>query len=1036
MLRTGLAAFLGMLATATSAAEPTTTPPIGLRENTPRIHALVGGKLIVAPGKTVEVGTIVLRDGLISAVGPQVPAPAEAIVWDVSGKTLYPAFIDSYAELPKDTNSASAIPQPGYWNSRVTPERRADAAFKPDAETNKKLRSQGIAVRLAVPAEGIIKGVSALVTTSDVDRQYATVKNQVALHVTLTTPFSHGSEDYPTSPMGALTLVRQAFYDADWYGKAWAAYRAKPGLPRPEQNAALEAMQPYLDGKGIVVIEASDELYFLRAHRMAAEFKLNAIVRGSGDEFRRLDAIRATAMPIILPVSFPKPPNVATPEAAKGVTLERLMQWDLAPENPARLVAAGVSVSFSTHGLKDPTGFLAAARKAVERGLSREAALAALTVAPARMFGVEDRLGTLEVGKAANLLVVEGELFDKEAKLHETWVEGRRYEVTQMPWADPRGAWQVQLQKPDGGSESILIHLTGDPGKLSGKVVRGEKEVKCTHVSLDGQQLSLTFKGEPLGWTGVLQVSATVSAHGTPQASAKASAWMGELVWADGAKSPCEAKPAEGIASNGKPDKPEPDENEKSDAKPAKPPKEALYQVNYPLGAFGTATLPERPDAMVFQNATVWTSSADGVLEGASVLVEKGKITAVGKQIAIPGEAVVVDLKGKHLTPGIIDCHSHIATDGGINEMGQTITAEVRIADFIDPNDVNLYRQLAGGVTVANILHGSANTIGGQNQVIKFRWGALPEEMKFAQSPPGIKFALGENVKQSNWGTRHTRYPQSRMGVEQLVRDAFRAAQDYRRRWDAWRNEPSGLPPRVDLELAALDEVLQGKRLVHCHAYRQDEMLALLRICEEFGVRIATFQHVLEGYKIADALARHGVGGSSFSDWWAYKFEVYDAIPYNGAMLHQAGVVTSFNSDDAELGRRLNLEAAKAIKYGGLAPAEALQFVTLNPARQLGIDRWVGSLEAGKDADLAVWSGSPLSTTSRCEQTWIDGRKHFDLASDQERRKETAVRRAALIQRVLASGEPAAGPGEGLKDPWPREDVVCGHDHQGGHFHE
>ncbi|MEX0675513.1 MAG: amidohydrolase, partial [Pirellulales bacterium] len=384
-------------------------------------------------------------------------------------------------------------------------------------------------------------------------------------------------------------------------------------------------------------------------------------------------------------------------------------------------------------------------------------------------------------------------------------------------------------------------------------------------------------------------------------------------------------------------------------------------------------------------------------------------------------------------SPGIIDCHSHVATDGGVNESGQTITAEVRIGDFVDPNDISIYRQLAGGVTSSNILHGSANTIGGQNQVLKFRWGAGPEEMKFAGAPPGIKFALGENVKQSNWGLLNTdRYPQTRMGVEQLVRDAFRAAQQYRKRWDEWNRTKVGLPPRIDLELEALAEVVEGKRLIHCHSYRQDEILALMRTCEAFGVQIGTFQHVLEGYKVADVIAKHGAGGSSFSDWWAYKFEVYDAIPYNGALLYNAGVVVSFNSDNAELARRLNLEAAKAVKYGGVPPEEALKFVTLNPAKQLRIDGRVGSLEAGKDADLVVWSASPLSTYSRCEQTWIDGRRYFDIEEDKKMRKEAAELRAKLVQRILASGEPTEKPDDEMKDRWPREDIFCEHgDHHG-----
>ncbi len=391
-------------------------------------------------------------------------------------------------------------------------------------------------------------------------------------------------------------------------------------------------------------------------------------------------------------------------------------------------------------------------------------------------------------------------------------------------------------------------------------------------------------------------------------------------------------------------------------------------------------------------------------------------------------------MQGKHVTPGLIDCHSHIATDGGVNESGQTVTAEVRIGDFVDSEDINIYRHLAGGVTTINILHGSANTIGGQNQVIKLRWGALPDAMRFAEAPAGIKFALGENVKQSNWGDRFTqRYPQTRMGVEQLLRSTFEAAREYSQRWAEYRRRQQGPPPRVDLELEAVAEVLRGERLVHCHSYRQDEILALLRICEEFGVRVATLQHILEGYKVADEIARHGAGGSSFSDWWAYKFEVYDAIPYNGALMHRAGVVVSFNSDSAELARRLNTEAAKAIKYGGLSENEALQFVTLNPARQLGIDRYVGSLEVGKHADLVVWSASPLSSLARCEQTWIDGRKYFDLQDDQQLRQRAARQRAALVQRILRSGAPMAGVDEqtgGEDTLWPRHDIYCGF-HQG-----
>ncbi|MHC4492542.1 MAG: amidohydrolase [Planctomycetota bacterium] len=349
-------------------------------------------------------------------------------------------------------------------------------------------------------------------------------------------------------------------------------------------------------------------------------------------------------------------------------------------------------------------------------------------------------------------------------------------------------------------------------------------------------------------------------------------------------------------------------------------------------------------------------------------------------------------IDGPHLTPGIVDCHSHTGISKGINDSGQAVTAEVRIGDVTDPDHISWYRQLAGGVTTVHTLHGSANPIGGQNQINKIRWGALhPDDMHLKGAMPGIKFALGENVKQSNWGDEFTvRYPQTRMGVETLIRDRFLAAREYLEGHD-----------RVDLELEALAEILQGKRLVHCHSYRQDEILMLCRIAQEFGFRIGTFQHVLEGYKVAEAIKAHAIGASAFSDWWAYKVEVQDAIPFNGTLMHEVGVSVSFNSDSNDLARRLNVEAAKAVKYGGVKPEEALRFVTLNAARQLAIDDRVGSLEVGKDADLVLWSGSPLSTYARCVATWIDGREYFSLEQDRKHRERIAAERRRLIAKLL-----------------------------------
>jgi len=1079
------------------AAEVGTAPVLGLHENTPTLHALVGGKIVVAPGRVIEKGTIVFRDGLITAIGAEAKIPAGATVTDVSGRTLYAGFIDAYSEQAIEAPRVAN----GAWTSDVTPEARIDEHSKPAADLAKKYRSQGFALRLVAPTGGIVKGTSAVVTLGDESPNFGMAQPQAALHLRLT-PMKGSPNKYPSSPMGAIALVRQTFHDGRWYTRAWEAHRTNPTVPRPESNESLAQLEALHAKKLPLVVDTTDMLYFLRADALAREFNWPLIVRGSGREYQRLDAVRSAGRAVIVPLRFPGAPPVADPEGAVGVSLEALMHWDHAPENPGRLAGAGVKIALTTHGLKDQATFLTALRKAIERGLTADDALRALTTVPADLFCIGNRYGSLEIGKSASILVVEGDLFtDAKAKVHDVWIDGRRHVVTPHLFSDLRGRWKVEPREAKGGTKPLELVLEGEAEKLSGKLLRDGKETALKNVSIDGGQLAASFKGDALEWNGEAQLSATILTrrHDTRE-EAPTTLLDGVMFLGDGGRFAWSAKrlppetkktepekkepekkepakvevmkpttvavkdedipppPANPQASAAKPEEKKADEKKaeekkaeekkaeekkaeekkaeekkaeekKAEEKKEEKPKRALYPVNYPLGEYGVEKpLEQQPvpaGITAFVGATVWTSAAAGKLEGAVVLVENGRIKAVGRDVAVPTGATVVDLKGKHLTPGIIDCHSHIATDGGINESSHSVTSEVRVADFIDPHDINIYRQLAGGVTAANILHGSANTIGGQNQVIKFRWGGLPEELKLAAAPPGIKFALGENVKQSNWGGGG-RYPQSRMGVEQLLRDSFRAAADYKRRWKEYRALKRGLPPRVDLRMEALVEVLDGKRLVHCHSYRQDEIIAFLRVCEEFHVRCATLQHILEGYKTADAIAKHGAGGSTFADWWAYKFEVYDAIPYNGALMHQAGVVVSFNSDDAELARRLNLEAAKAVKYGGVAPEEALKFVTLNPAKQLGIDKSVGSIEVGKDADLAVWSASPLSSLGRCEQTWIDGRKYFDRTDDQRRRDEIAVRRAALIQRVLASGEPVeAGDGD-PSQLWDRDDIYCG----------
>jgi imidazolonepropionase-like amidohydrolase len=1021
-----------MLALASAASAADGTPPFaGLRENTPTVHALVGARIVTAPGAVIEQGTIVLREGVITHVGAEVAIPADARRHDLAGRTIYPGLFDAYSEFAPGREALQTAGGAPYWNGEVVPQYRVAAHFRSVAGDNAKWRSQGVALRLAAPAHRVIKGTSAVVDTGDGDGAQSILLDDVALHLRLNPETRRRGEDgYPGSPMGAVALVRQAFYDADWHRRAWQAHLQGEGVPRPERNDALAALEGYSGDRRRVMIDAPDELYFLRADAVAREFRLNTIVRGSGDEYRRLDAIAATGRPVIVPVNFPSAPDVRTPEDARQVSLERLMDWDHAPENPGRLAAAGVTIALTSHGLRDRGEFLASVRKAVERGLDPIDALRALSTTPAELYGVADRVGTIQPGKLAYLTVTDGDLFAKQTKVLTTWIAGRPYDVSPPPLVEPRGTWTVELDEEGGKKFSLVLKVTGEPKKLAGEIREQAKSAKLGYVELEDARLAFHFQSDPLGWEGIVRASGVISGETI----------SGTGLWSDGhrftfdgqrtepaasapetAQAPNEAPPNEATAV---PEKRADDEAEEQLAA-AQAPRRALFPVNFPLGAAGRSAPPEQPPIVAFTGGTVWTAGREGTLPQANLLVRAGKVVAVGRDIDIPAGALVVDVTGKHLTPGLIDCHSHSATDGGINEATQSITAEVRIGDFIDADDINIHRQLAGGITTINVLHGSANTIGGQNAVLKLRWGALPEEMKFAQAPAGIKFALGENVKQSNWPNANNRYPQTRMGVPELVDDAFRAAREYRAAWTRWRPGLAELPPRVDLELEALAEILAGERLIHCHSYRQDEILAFLRVCERHGVRVATLQHVLEGFKVAEVIAAHGAGASSFSDWWAYKFEVYDAIPFNGALLHRAGVLVTFNSDSAELARRMNAEAAKAVKYGDVPETEALKFVTHNVARQLGIDAWVGALEPGRDADLVIWSGPPLSTLSICEQTWIDGRRYFDRAEDLTRRAENERMRAALIQRVLDSGESTGDSHKDAQNLWDREDIYC-----------
>tara|TARA_B100000745_G_scaffold4203_1_gene3539 strand:- start:1900 stop:4875 length:2976 start_codon:yes stop_codon:yes gene_type:complete len=937
-------------------------PAKALHRNPPRAWALTNATIYAAPGKTIEDGTVVMRDGIITAVGAKVKIPKQATIIDMDGKHIYAGFIESWLDVKtvkKDTSLQA------NWNSNMRAYLKGADLFHPKEKSLKELHGLGFTTAHVTPKGGIFQGSSGLVQLGQIPK---VLSNNVAQVVEYAAG-GWGAKEYPTSLLGAIAFIRQGFLDADWYSKSQGILAKYPDGNEPIQaDRSLEELSIAKRNKQPFVFRTGNELYIDRSSNIADEFELDLWIMGNGYEYRRIEEMPASFM--IIPLNFPAKPEVADPQNALQYSTEQLKHWDMAPDNAAKLADAGFQFALTSAELKDRKDFRKNLSRAVNRGLNESAALAALTTNPAKEFGQAKRLGKVAPGFIANLVVTDGNYFDKKSKVQSVWIDGNEYEVAPDPLVDAVGDWTLRE-----GSNSWTLSVKADGGSLN----VDEKKLKLANYKLDQDRISFSVNADTILQKDVTRFKGTIT-------GGKAT---GYVFYPDGSSSGWTAVLDSVKTEKGKKFKKESASN---------------LSLVFPEGAYGLDEDVPSPKTILINDATIWTSGEKGVLKEYDILIQDGKIKKIAINISLPrGNALIIDGTGKHVTPGLIDAHSHMAGES-INEGFQNVTAEVRMRDVIEPNDVAMYRALAGGLTTINLLHGSANPIGGQNVVMKLRWGSFSDDLIFKPAPQGIKFALGENVKRVR---SYGRYPETRMGVEQVIRDAFMAARDYKKSWDIYNKDAklkrSAIPPRRDLELDAMVEIMEGKRLVHSHSYRQDEILMLTRIAEDYGFTMATFQHVLEGYKVAERLAEHGAGASTFSDWWAYKYEVVDAIPYNGTLMTNAGVTVSFNSDSDELARRMNLEAAKAVKYGGLDEAEALKMVTINPAKQLKIDRYVGSLEVGKDADFTIWSGHPLSSYTICEQTWIEGKQYFSLEQDQYFRQRDAKLRNDLIQKILSS---------------------------------
>jgi len=1002
-------------------------------------YALTHVQLVTAPGAEPVTGTLVMRRGLIESLG-DVPVPRDAQVIDARGLVAYAGFVDCatsrFADPEKKPGSVAgrsvdfgryvlAATRPDNAKG-LTPQFESQSALKVADSDLAQYRAAGFTAIHVLPEGRLASGLGTLMSAVALPKRESLLRPQTLSCLRL---FAHRGQGYPTTLMGGIAHLRQTLLDAQRHTLHQQIYRNHPGtVQRPAIDPVLENFGRILAGQTRTVfsVQTRDDVH--RSLDFCAEFGLRPTLWMSGNTGAALQRLKLEKLDVIAQLDFGKQPKIEPVKLDQSLQVkrpdpERVQQqrqqdWREQVQALHRLEQLGLRFGLSTRGLKSPEQVLANLRQAIGHGLSPDAALAALTTHPAAMLDMQHHLGTLEPGKLAHVVVMSGPLAQEQSQVRYVFVDGRKFEyhaaptpdsdkpavasqrgpappptpVTPADTVDLTGRWELRLDKKK--QTRATLNLEQVKNRIRGTFRSGTSRGSIKSAEWNGGQLKLVVSvgdGDgslQLRFTGRLQ-DGVLTGKLTPPFGAVVD-WSARRTTAGSGST---GKSANVAGGPGKPSE---------QAKPKSSPSEQPTELDSDRKRRGLKTAGR----VLIRNATVLTGTGQ-TLQRTSVLVKSGKIAAIGTDLKPEPEMTVIDAAGRYLMPGIIDTHSHIMISGGVNESSQSIVPEVRVADVVNSEDVSEYRALAGGVTTARLLHGSANVIGGQDAVVKLRFGETAAQHRFSGSHQGVKFALGENVK-----FRQTRFPNTRLGVEATLNRAFLEAIDYRRVWQAHRRaeresgtsaaQATRLPPRRDLRLETLAKIVDHEVFIHSHCYRADEILMLLRVASNLGIRVWSLQHVLEGYKVAPEIVEHGASCSTFSDWWAYKVEAYDATPYNAALLKEAGANVVIKSDDRELIRHLYSEAAKTVRYGNMHPDHALQTITLNAARELGISDRVGSIEIGKDADLALFSGHPLNAFSRCEMTLIDGevwfsREHAVSAMSAQARQRSDVRHPLRI---------------------------------------